>query len=186
MYITILGLFERGLEAGLLNKSADGFDKLLDVVAPRLSRAVSRAVPEAFQRLWVHFKHIGHGHFSEDARAFLNEVAAAAPELIPETQEDPVESLIPVVDTSTEYDADMSASLDKPEEQSIPEERPAEGPIGTESSPAGSIAATDLSSQAESVPSNRFVADVFGPASIAPEPVYKKRGRKRGSRCESV
>ena len=106
--------------------------------------------------------------------------------LIPETQEDPVESLVPVGDISTEYDADMSASLDKPEEPSVSEERPAEGPIGTESSPAGSITATDLSSQAENVPSNRFVADVFGPASIAPEPVYKKRGRKRGSRCKSV
>jgi len=106
--------------------------------------------------------------------------------LIPETQEDPVESLVPVGDISTEYDADMSASLDKPEEPSVSEERPAEGPIGTESSPAGSITATDLSSQAENVPSNRFVADVFGSASIAPEPVYKKRGRKRGSRCKSV
>lgn len=78
----------------------------------------------------------------------------------------------------------MSASLDKPEEPSITEERPAEGPIGTESSPAGSIAATDLSSQAKDVPSISIVADVFGPASRAPEPVYKKRGRKRGSRCK--
>jgi hypothetical protein len=106
--------------------------------------------------------------------------------LIPETQEEVLESLVPAVDISTEYDADMSASLDKPEEPSVSEERPSEGPIGTESSPAGSIAATDLSSQAESVPSDVVVADVFGPASIVPEPTSKSRGRKRGSRCKSV
>jgi hypothetical protein len=82
LYITILGLFERGLEAGLLNKSADGFDKLLDIVAPRLSRAVSRAVPEAFQRLWIHFSDIQYRTFSEEARTFLDEVVGAAPGLI--------------------------------------------------------------------------------------------------------
>lgn len=82
MYITILGLFERGLEAGLLNKSADGFDKILDIVAPRLSRAVSRAVPEAFQRLWIHFSGIQYRTFSEEARTFLEEVVGAAPGLI--------------------------------------------------------------------------------------------------------
>jgi hypothetical protein len=82
LYITILGLFERGLEAGLLNKSADGFDKLLDIVAPRLSRAVSRAVPEAFQRLWVHFSDIQYRNFSEETRTFLEEVVGAAPGLI--------------------------------------------------------------------------------------------------------
>jgi hypothetical protein len=82
LYITILGLFERGLEAGLLYKSADGFDKLLDIVAPRLSRAASRAVPEAFQRLWVHFSDIQYRTFSGEARTFLEEVLAAAPGLI--------------------------------------------------------------------------------------------------------
>jgi len=106
--------------------------------------------------------------------------------LIPETQEEFLESLVPAVDISTEYDADMSASLDKPEEPTASEERPAEGPIGTESSPAGSIAATDVSSQAEDVPSSGVVADVFGPASKVPEATYKRRGRKRGSRCKSV
>jgi len=106
--------------------------------------------------------------------------------LIPETQEEVLESLVPAVDISTEYDADMSASLYKPEEPAVSEERPAEGPIGTESSPAGSIAATDLSSQAEDVPSSGIVADVFGPASKVPEATYKRRGRKRGSRCKPV
>jgi len=75
-------LFERGLEAGLLHKSAEGFDKLLDIVAPRLSRAVSRAVPEAFQRLWIHFSDNQYRNFSEDTRTFLEEVVAAAPGLI--------------------------------------------------------------------------------------------------------
>jgi hypothetical protein len=82
VYITILSLFERGLEAGLLQKNADGFDKLLDIVAPRLSRAVSRAVPEAFQRLWIHFSDIQYRTFSEEARTFLDEVVVAAPGLI--------------------------------------------------------------------------------------------------------
>ena len=77
-----MGLFERGLEAGLLQKSAEGFDKLLDIVAPRLSRAVSRAVPEAFQRLWAHFSDNRYRDFSEDTRTFLEEVVAAAPGLI--------------------------------------------------------------------------------------------------------
>jgi hypothetical protein len=77
-----LGLFERGLEAGLLSKSAGGFDELLDIVAPRLSRAVSRAVPEAFQRLWIHFKDIQYRTFTEEARTFLEEVVGAAPGLI--------------------------------------------------------------------------------------------------------
>ena len=106
--------------------------------------------------------------------------------LIPETQEEVLESLVPAVDISTEYDADMSASLDRPEEPTVSEERPAEGPIGTESSPAASIAATDLSTQAEDVSSSGIVADVFGPASKVPEATYKRRGRKRGSRCKSV
>jgi hypothetical protein len=106
--------------------------------------------------------------------------------LIPETQQEVRESLVPAVDVSTEYDADMSASLDKPEEPSVSEERPAEGPIGTESSPAGSIAATDLSSQAEDAPPDIIITDVFGPGSRVPKSTYKPRGRKRVSRCESV
>jgi len=77
-----LSLFGRSLEQGLLPRTADGFDKLLDIIAPRLSRAVSRAVPEAFQRLWSHFSAVRFRDFSQDARTFLEEVVAAAPGLI--------------------------------------------------------------------------------------------------------
>lgn len=77
-----MNLFGKALELGLLPKSADGFDKLLDIVAPRLSRAVSRAVPEALQALWIHFSDIKYQDFSEESRTFLEEVVAAAPGLI--------------------------------------------------------------------------------------------------------
>ena len=39
-------------------------------------------MPEAFQRLWVHFSDIQYRDFSEDTRTFLEEVVAAAPGLI--------------------------------------------------------------------------------------------------------
>jgi hypothetical protein len=106
-------------------------------------------------------------------------------QLIPETQDEPMESLVPAVDISTEYDADMSASLDKPEEPSLSEERPAEGPIGTESSPAVSNSATDRSSQEDDTSSDAVDADVFGPASSLLKPTPKKRGRRKASKCTS-
>jgi hypothetical protein len=82
LYISLLGLFGKALEQGLLPRSAVGFDGLLDIVAPRLSRAISRAVPEAFQALWTHFGNVKHQSFSEEARTFLEQVVAAAPGLI--------------------------------------------------------------------------------------------------------
>jgi hypothetical protein len=97
-------------------------------------------------------------------------------QLIPETQDEPMESLVPAVDISTEYDADMSASLDKPEEPSLSEERPAEGPIGTESSPAVSNSATDRSSQEDDTSSDAVDADVFGPAETYSKEARKKKG----------
>jgi hypothetical protein len=75
-------LFDDNFQAGLISVLADSFDDILDVVAPRLSRAVSRAVPEAFARLWTRFSYISSSDFSEDAQVFLKEVVAAAPGLI--------------------------------------------------------------------------------------------------------
>lgn len=54
----------------------------MDVVAPRLSRATSRAVPEAFQALFNHFSDIDGSDFSQDALVFLKSVVAAVPDLI--------------------------------------------------------------------------------------------------------
>lgn len=82
LYVSVLHMFERAVEQGLLPRTAGSFDSLLDIVAPRLSRAASRAVPEAFQSLWSEFEGIESSQFSDETRAFLQSVIAAVPDLI--------------------------------------------------------------------------------------------------------
>lgn len=112
-------------------------------------------------------------------------------DLVPPTPEDQAESvgsideitesLVPAVEISTEYDADMSASLDKTQEPSISEVRPDDGPAGIKSSPAASTSGTEISSQSDEIAAETPVADVFGPASSVAKPSPKRKGRKRSS-----
>jgi hypothetical protein len=84
------------------------------------------------------------------------------------------DSMVPAVDVSTEYDADMSASLDNTQVPSASEVRPKEDIIGIESSPASSAT---QSSEVKKVDDS--IVDVFGPANAAlPKPAPKRKGRK--------
>lgn len=82
LYIAILNLVGRAIDSGHLTPQASRFDSLLAVLAPRLSRAVSRQVPEAFQALWTRFSEIAIDSFSADSAAFLRSLLAAVPDII--------------------------------------------------------------------------------------------------------
>ena len=82
LYISIVHLLGRAIEAGQLARQAATFDALLDVLAPRLSRAVSRRVPETFQAFWTHFAELHIDSFSVDTVAFLQSLLAAVPDII--------------------------------------------------------------------------------------------------------
>lgn len=82
LYVSVLRLLGNGIDQGHLARQAEIFDSLVEVVAPRLSRAASRIVPEAFQSLWAHFADIETNKFSVETIAFLQSVIAAVPDLI--------------------------------------------------------------------------------------------------------
>jgi hypothetical protein len=82
LYVSLMSLFGNAIDEGIIAASAETFDYLVEVVAPRLSRAASRAVPEAFQTLYRHFEHVDVSAFSEDTSAFLRSVVAAIPDFI--------------------------------------------------------------------------------------------------------
>lgn len=82
LYVAILRLLGSAIDNGIVACSGSTFDSILDIVAPRLSRAVSRVVPEAFQSLWTRFEKLDVSEFSEDTVEFLQSVVAAVPDLI--------------------------------------------------------------------------------------------------------
>lgn len=82
LYVAVLRLLGSAIDRGLLSPQGSTFDSLLDLIAPRLSRAVSRVVPEAFQSLWTRFEKLSVDSFSDDTVAFLQSVVAAVPDLI--------------------------------------------------------------------------------------------------------
>lgn len=82
LYVSVLHLLDRSIAQGVLDANASVLDSLLDVIAPRLSRAASRAVPEAFQALWTRFAGLDIRECSNDTVAFLQSVVAAVPDLI--------------------------------------------------------------------------------------------------------
>lgn len=82
LYVAILRLLGSVIDQGILAAQGPVLDSMLDIVAPRLSRAVSRVVPEAFQSLWSRFENLSVDNFAEDTVAFLQSVVAAVPDLI--------------------------------------------------------------------------------------------------------
>lgn len=85
--------------------------------------------------------------------------------------------MIPAVDISTEYDADMSASFQATLVEPTPDVRPDTVHTANTSSPAISETATEQSVVEESMSNEEQGSDVFGPASA---PVTSKTGKRKG------
>lgn len=82
LYVAVLELLGESIDQGLVACEAAVFDTLLDVIAPRLSKAASRIVPEAFQSLWSRFENFDLNSFSNETSDFLKSVVSAVPDLI--------------------------------------------------------------------------------------------------------
>lgn len=89
--------------------------------------------------------------------------------------------ILPVGDVSTEYDADMSASVEATLIQPSTEVRPDIVPAAPTEYPTSSIAGTELSGSDPDVKIEDAGSDVFGPASVpavATSKSAKRKGRK--------
>jgi hypothetical protein len=82
-YTSLLFALTKTVVNGHLPSTGQTIDKLLDIYAPRLSRAQTQAVPMAFKRFWqACFATVDVETMSEDAVAFLSDVLSAVPGMI--------------------------------------------------------------------------------------------------------
>ena len=83
LYIAILIALADAIEAHHIPATAATLDDLIELYAPRLSRARSAAVPTAFKVFWQRcFKNAPDLEYSEEVEQFLKDVIAAVPGMI--------------------------------------------------------------------------------------------------------
>ena len=82
LYISLLGAISTAIRASAIPSSSATLQRLLDIYAPRLSRAQTSAVPKAFQALWEAISPIPARDLSDDVRGFAEQILAAVPGMI--------------------------------------------------------------------------------------------------------
>lgn len=80
LYIAVISVLGAAIEAGHLTSSAETMDGLIQLFAPRLSRASRPEVPQAFKTFYERaFSAVVAADLSETVKAFLEDVLAAVP-----------------------------------------------------------------------------------------------------------
>ncbi|KAK8858700.1 hypothetical protein IAR55_002929 [Kwoniella newhampshirensis] len=83
LYVTLLTRLGDSIVANHLPAKSDAMNSLVDIFAPRLSRASSSSVPFAFQAFWQNaFGNVQGLDYSDDVAGFLKDVLAAVPGMI--------------------------------------------------------------------------------------------------------
>jgi hypothetical protein len=83
LYVTLLSALTTAINENHLLADGTTLDNLLDIIAPRLSRARSQAVPKAFKSFWQNcFAELHASEMTKDALAFVRDVLAAVPGMI--------------------------------------------------------------------------------------------------------
>ncbi len=82
LYIILLSSLTGAIEAHHIQATSETLDDLIDIYAPRLSRAQSSAVPAAFKDFWQSCFQSAQLDYSDEVADFLRDVLAAVPGMI--------------------------------------------------------------------------------------------------------
>ncbi|KAL7423005.1 hypothetical protein Q5752_002303 [Cryptotrichosporon argae] len=202
LYMTLLDALAGAIGAGHIPASSDTVNSLIELYAPRLSRAQSEDVPTAFQAFWARtFQDVRGVDFSDDVAGFLGDVMAAVPGMISahglaggeswseqesharfpraytlRAEPKPiVEDVEVAAESASEAEAEAEVSEPVPTAAYDADVSTADAPASPSSSAL--VSETDSEEQASGEKAST-TDDVFGPARPSRG---KPRGRKRGS-----
>lgn len=96
--MTVLDSLSGAVRDKHIPANGETLSSLLDVYAPRLSRATIPKVPEAFKHFWSTFGKVEAMDLSEDVGQFLDGVREAVPGLIEAKSSGAVEDISAVCD----------------------------------------------------------------------------------------